>query len=47
MAAKEEARHIAKMELTEAAIKEIPIEQRKQLYTNKESNQKHSNKKKK
>lgn len=49
MAAKAEARHIAKMELVEAEIVEIPVEQRKQLYSKSEagSKKKNSNKKKK
>ena len=48
MAAKAEARHIAKMELVEASIVEIPVEQRKKLFDKRESEQKQkSNKKKK
>ena len=48
MAAKAEARHIAKMELVEASIVEIPVEQRKKLFDKSESEQKQkSNKKKK
>lgn len=48
MAAKAEARHIAKMELVEASILEIPVEQRKKLFDKSESEQKQkSNKKKK
>ena len=43
-----EARHIAKMELVEASIVEIPVEQRKKLFDKSESEQKQkSNKKKK
>ena len=46
--AKAEARHIAKMELVEASIVEIPVEQRKKLFDKSESEQKQkSNKKKK
>ena len=48
MAAKAEARHIAKMELVEAAMVEIPVEQRKQLYSKTDSGpRKNPNKKKK
>ena len=46
VAAKEEARHLARMELTEATIAEIPVGQRKQISTEPEPKQK-SNKKKK
>lgn len=48
MAAKAEARHIAKMELVEASIVEIPVEQRKKLFDKSESEKKQKlNKKKK
>lgn len=49
LTAKEEARHIAKMELVEANIIEIPVEQRKHISNKNETyeNQKQSNKKKK
>lgn len=42
-AAKAEARHIAKMELIEASVVEIPVEQRKLMYNNNDTGQKPKN----